>query len=142
MSSTIGIVWDRVNSLVTAQGYARTTDPFSFDYQPDTKLDHVFHFQSARQGAEGIMGGDQTEKHQFTIFLAQRAKRDAYGAARQLKVDMDVIEAAMLGDVSNTALDYYVPDDGVTSDCRLPPSTDSDFVIGQLSVQVEFDRAL
>jgi len=140
--STIGIVWDRVNSLVVAQGYVRSHDPFSFDYQPDTKLDHIYHIRSSRVGTEGMLGGDQTERHAFTVFLAARAKRDPYGAVRQVKVDMDLIEQALLADESSATYGYYVIDDGVSSDCQLPPSTDADFVVGQLALVVEFDRLL
>lgn len=140
--STIGIVWDRISTIVATQGYVRSHDPFSFDYQPDTKLDHVFHFRSERVRTDGYLGGDQSEQHTVTVFLATRSKRDPYGAVRQMKVDMDLIEQTLLGDASNETLGYFVIDDGLASQCQLPPSTDADFVIGQLVAQIEFDRLL
>jgi hypothetical protein len=136
---TIGTVWDRISSVVATQGYARARTPFDFDLQPDTKLDKVFHMTSERSATDGYLGGDQGESHAFSIVLAQRVARDPWGAARQLKVDMDAIEQAVLADYA--AYDYNVQDNGVSSDCR-QPSADADFVIGKLGLGVEFDRLM
>lgn len=140
--SSIGVVWDRMSSVVVAQGYVRTADPFDFDFQPDTKLDHVFHLRSSRVGTEGYIGGDQGETHRLSIFLAQRAKRDAWGAARQLKVDMDLIEAVLLGDETNETFGYFVLDDGVQSESQLPAGGEADFVVGKIDATILLDRLL
>ena len=138
---TIGTVWDRINALVVAQGYALSHDMFDFDTQPDTRLDQIYYVTSARAGTEGFLGGDQDELHAFQIFLASRTRRSSAGAARQLKVDMDLIEAAILADDTNATYDYFVTDDGVQSDCRLP-AKDADFVIGRLAMTVQFAHVM
>lgn len=134
---TIGTVWDRMHILVAAQGYALSRDAFDFDIQPDSKLDTVYFIKSARMSTAGFLGGDQDEQHLFEIYLAARTKRQSTGAARQLKVDMDLIEAAVLGDDTNATYDYFVTDDGVSSLCQAP-ATDADYVIGRLSMTVQF----
>ena len=136
---TLGTVWDRVSSLVAAQGYVRATNPFDFDQQPETKLDKVYCQSSTRRTTEGYLGGDQGETHEFEIYLAQKTARDPWGAVRQLKADMDLVEQAVAGD--DAAFDYHLLDDGVSSDCRAPTQT-ANFAVGQLKLAVAFDRIM
>ena len=140
--STIGIVWDRINTLASTQGYTRSHDAFDFQSQPDTKLDRVYRLETSRVGTSGYRGGDQEEQHMVTLFFAQRARRDSYGAERQLKVDMDLVEQALLQDEADAGLGYFVDEDGVQSSCGLPPGADADFVIGRLEARLVFDRIL
>ena len=139
MAVTLGTVWDRISALVVAQGYVRSTDAFDFDMQPDGKHNKAFCLSSERGGTDGYLGGDQAETHVFTIYLAQRISRDVWGAVRQLKADMDAVEAAVAADYAT--YDYNLQDDGVSSECRTPPDT-ADFVVGQLQLSIEFDRIM
>jgi parallel beta-helix repeat protein len=134
--TTIGAIWDRLSSIVVAQGYTRSRNPFDFDQQPDSRLNLVFHMASSRSGTEGYLGGYQGELHRVDIFLARRAKSDPWGAARQLKVDMDLVEATVLAD--SPTEDYILQDESVESEIR-DPGPDDDYVVGRLSFTVDFD---
>ena len=139
MSMTIGVLWDRVVALTLAQGYVQANEPFNFDLQPSQALDRMFVISSDRVGTEGYMGGDQAEQHQFVVFLAQRVKRNGWGAARQLKVDLDTLEQAIGDDYP--AYDYHLLDDRIESQVQ-PPAADRDFVIGRLQATLEFEHDL
>jgi len=135
--TSIGLLWDRLSTIVIAQGFARARTPFDFDQQPDTMLDLAFHMKSERVGTEGYLGGDQAEQHEVSIYLCRRIKRDAWGAARQLKADMDAIESVVVRDYPN--YDYVVIDDGVSASIR-DPGPDQNFVIGLVQFKMDFDR--
>lgn len=136
-ATTIGLVFDRINSVVAAQGFVRSTDPFSFDRQPAANLDATFYVHTERDGGNGYLGGAQCEEHQVEVWMARKVYRDANGAHRQLKADMDLIEGVVIDDWA--AFWYDVQDDSVDSDCRLP-QPEASYVVGRLGMMVEFDR--
>lgn len=136
---TIGALRDRVVALVQAQGYTVIPAAFNFDRQPDTQLHKAACFQLDRQGTEGFLGGDQAEQHEVTIHLAQRTRRDASGALRQLETDMSLLEAAFVGDETSGTYDYYVQDGTVTATSQ-DPGDKSDFVIGRFQAVLVIDR--
>lgn len=134
---TTGEVWDRIRAIVEAQGYYRSLQPFDLDNQPDTVMENAFHMLSERAGSINLVGGGTIPQHQFTIFLAQKTKRDPWGAARQLKVDLDLLLTTITNDFP--AYDYVVMDEPrPTSEC-LPPGPEKDFVVGRLTLTVDFD---
>lgn len=135
-ATTIGAVSDRLHALVTAQGFTLAKDAFDFDRQPSQSLEKCFRIHTGREGTEGYLGGDQMERHTVDIWIARKTKRDPHGAARQLTVDLDLIEAALVRD---TALDYWVGDDSVTTE-QPEPRDDQDYQVARLSAVVEFDR--
>jgi hypothetical protein len=142
-ATTIGAVWDRISDIVTAQGFRRAHDAFTFELQPSQDLDRQYYVVPAQSPdqTEGYLGGDQAEGYDVDIWLSRKIKRDSHGAARQLLADMDAIEAVILGDYATHA--YTVTDGGVAK--RLSPSEAPEqplHSIGQLTVTVEFDRDL
>ena len=137
--TTIGALWDRLIAVVIAQGFAKARTPFDFDRQPDGTLDQAFCLSSVRDSTQGYLGGDQAEQHTVTIYVARRIKRDDWGAVRQLKADLDAIEAVVCTDYAN--YDYVVVDDGVTNDVK-EPSASEDYVVGRLRLKVDFDRMM
>jgi len=139
-ATTLGTVYDRVNSIVADQGFTRAKEPFSFDMQPAQQIDQTYYVESERDDTIGYFGGDQGESHRFQIWLARKRKTDPHAAARQLKVDMDLIEAALYGD--SATFDYQVLDDSVTSDVGLPSENDEDHVVGELVATLDFDRSV
>ncbi|MBM6683987.1 hypothetical protein H6A06_08980, partial [Collinsella intestinalis] len=56
MAKTIGLIWDRVNTVVATQGFRRAQAPFGFDSQPDTTLDTAYYLTSERIETDGYIG--------------------------------------------------------------------------------------
>lgn len=137
--TSIGALWDRIGVIATAQGFRRALQPFDFDLMPDGMLDQSYHLSSERASTQGYLGGDQAEQHSVSIYICRRIKKDAWGAARQLKVDLDALEAVLVTDYAN--YDYVVVDDGIQSDIR-DPGLNEDFVVGRLTATVDFDRIM
>jgi hypothetical protein len=139
-STTIGPVFDRINSVVASQGFVQSRDPFSFDRQPDKQLDQCFRVESTRSYTGGYFGGDQEERHTMVIWVARKIRNNPHGAVRQVKVDMDVIEATINADSISATEDYTVLDEPApTSDVQLP-QVDATHVVGRLVATVDFDR--
>lgn len=137
MPMTTGEVWDRISALVVAQGYTRALNSFDFEQQPDTNLEKAFCLSSTRVGATSYIGGAESPQHRFDIYLALKCKRDAWGAVRQLKVDADVVLAAVQADYP--AYDYIVLDTPMPgSECQ-KPGPEKDFAIALVTFVVEFD---
>jgi hypothetical protein len=140
MSTTIGAIWDRINSLVADQGFQQSRDHFDFDLVPDQAIDRVFRVQTRRTGTDGYLGPAQAELHTVDVWIARKVRNDSHGAARQLQVDLDLIEQAMYDDSPN--YEYNVSDDpGPTSEVRLP-SPDAIHAIARLTAVVDIDREL
>lgn len=137
-ATTIGAVTDRVAAILTANSFQSSGSHFDFDDQSNLSLDKSFRVNSSRTATEGYVGAVQLETHTIEIWLARKIKRDSNGAARQLKVDMDLIEQTMLDD--SATHHYYVVDNGVEHEIREPAATDQGFVIGRLSARVEIER--
>lgn len=134
---TVGQVWDRILALVLAAGYARAMHPFDLELQPDTTMERVCYLTSELVTRTNFIGGAAIPQHQFSIFMAQKTKRDAWGAARQLKVDMDLLLVTVMADFP--AYDYFVMDTpDPTSECS-PPGPEKDFVLGRVTFTVDFD---
>lgn len=134
---TSGTLWDRLTALVEAQGFVRSLSTFDFDQQPDTRLHAAYHLTTTRVGATNYLGGQETPQVEVEVFLARKRQRDAWGAARQLKVDLDLLMATIVNDYP--AYDYFVLDDPAIESEVQPPGAEKDFVIGRLALTVEFD---
>ena len=132
---TSGIVADRVHSLVASHGFHLSKDPWDFEYAPSQGADRMFRIDLTRTGGGARIGGSAEEEHRVVVWLARKTRRDPHGAIRQLRADLDLIEASLLSDTSV----FYVLDDTVNAECRLP-LVDSDFVVAQLSATVSFEH--
>lgn len=144
-AATIGLVVDRINSLISENGFTQSRDYFDFDRQPEQMLDLIYRVDSMRQSSQGYMGGDQVELHIVNIWVSRRIKSDSHGAARQVKADLDSIEQALWDEVLGGAspVDFMISDGGgPTADVRLPSDPNSSYVVGRFSAIVDFDRDL
>lgn len=138
-ATTIGPVFDRVNSVVAGVGFTRSTDAFSFDYQPRHKMDMSYYVETALEQSDGYSGMACGELHRIRIWVSRRIKHDVHGAYRQLLTDLGVIEAPLYLDYPNFG--YHVGDDSVTKDVPTPGDEWS-HVIGKLEFLADIDRQL
>jgi hypothetical protein len=139
-ATTIGLVVDRVNSVCAAQGFKQSTDHFDFDVLPSERLDRGYIVQSARVGTEGQLGAVQIERHRITVFVCRKIGRDQFGAVRQLKSDLDIIEGVLIDD--HTLHHYYVNDDAVTNSVQTPVDPKAAHVVARLDAIVELERSI
>ena len=139
-ATTIGYVLDRINSLVALQGFSRSLDAFNFDRQPQETLDRCYYIESQRGETTGYFGGDQGETHPTTIYLARKVRSDQHGAVRQLRVDLDLLEAALYNDFAAWA--YSISDDPGVETLIPDPGPDATHVVARLMAVVDIDREL
>ncbi len=130
-------VWDRIRALCEAQGFVTALSAFDFDQQPDGRLDRTYHLRSEQQPPEEYLCGQLNENHRFIVYLAIKIRRDGFGAARQLKVDMDLLEQAIAGDYPE--YEYCVLDEPPVESEVQNPGTDQDYVVGRLSGLLTID---
>lgn len=139
-ATTSGLVFDRINSLVALQGFQRSLDAFNFDRQPEQTLDRCYFVEMDRGSTSGYFGGDQAELHSTSIWLARRVKSDQHGAARQLRADLDLLEAALYADFA--AYSYSISDDPGVETSIPDPGPDATHVVARLTATVDIDREL
>jgi hypothetical protein len=139
--TSIGAVWDRISTVTAMQGYHRASKAFDFEQQPDITLERAFHIQSERTSTVGYLGGDQAEQHRISLYMALRTKRNEVGAARQLKVDVDLLEDLISSGEEAASYDYIIEDDSVESEIR-DTQLNQDYVVGRLAFTVDFDRQM
>lgn len=131
MAMTLGVLSDRVMALCAAQGYRAALHPFDLDEQPAAASDKVFYFRPRKQNTNGYLGGDADEDHVFLIYFGQRARKDSWAAERAVRVDLDLLQAALEGDFPT--YDYNVLDDRMDLTVNAPAQGE-DFVVGRLTV--------
>ncbi len=138
-ATTSGAVYDRINSVVFGQGYLRSKDPFSFEYQPRQALDACFYVEMEQDTTDGYSGFAQGELHRVRVWVARRVRRDPHGARRQLIADLELLEVPLYQDYANFG--YHVADDSVLK--NIPSPLDEwDYAVGMLELIVDFDRSL
>lgn len=129
-------VFNRISSLVAAHGYGLAIDEFDFERQPSMQIDQTYYVRMARTGTEGLIGPAQIETHRVEIWLARQPTRhQAFDAASSLRVDMEQLETAIHGLAECDVADGTVETEIGTYDDQ------ADYLVGQLALSVEFERA-
>lgn len=127
----------RLTALIQSFGYAQSIEPFDFDLQPSTKMDRVYHLGAERVDSTDYLGGAQNDDYLLLIHLARRISRDGWGAARQLKVDLDALEDLITNDYPN--YEYCLMDEPSPGSDVPDPEDDQDFAIGRLRLAVTLE---
>jgi hypothetical protein len=127
----------RIGTLYEGAGYSKAIEPFDFDLQPSTHLDRVYHLSAERIGSLDYVGGQQNDEYLLLGYVARRIKRDGWGAARQLKVDLDALEDLITGDYPQYP--YCVIDEPAPGSDIPDPEDDQDFAVGRLRIAVTLD---
>lgn len=132
---TINTVAQSIEAIVEGLGFDKTVDEFDFELQPAQVIDMTYHVRTSRVSSIGEVGTSQIEVHRVEIWLALTVKRDPFAARESLKSFMDQLEGLVYADTA----DYNLLDESTESDVRLS-GMDADYVMGVLSMQVDFDR--
>jgi hypothetical protein len=136
---TIQEITARISSVVASApfDYLLAREPFSFDLQPDQKLDQHFHVTVENEGSDGYLAFAQAELDVIRIFVCQKVRRDAHGAYAQVVTDVNSLVPAVIrncvGEDYNAELrGWRVPD----------PPHDAAFIVGLVEFVVDYDRQL
>jgi hypothetical protein len=127
----------RIAVLTEALGFHKSIEPFDFDLQPSTQMHRVYHLSAERVGSIDYVGGAQNDEYLLFIHVARRIQRDGWGAARQLKVDLDALEDAITDDYPQYP--YSVMDEPAPGSDIPEPEDDQDFAVGRLQIAVTLD---
>ena len=137
---TIVDVVNRVSSLVASAPfhYQAAREPFGVGRQPQQRLHRTFCVESEapREIAEHF-GYAQSEIVPVTIRLARLVQRDAVAAVRAMLTHVSSLQSALARD--GVAADYNAD----VESWQVPdPGPDDDFVIAELLVLTDYERAL
>lgn len=137
---TIADVVNRISSLVASPPFEfeRAKEPFSFDLQPQQRLHRAYCVESGSpRDLGGLIGFQQAEIVPITVRLARLVQRDANAAYLAMLTDVGSLQAAfardgVLGDYNADVEDWRVQ----------PPEKASDFIVAELLVLTDYERAL
>lgn len=136
MATTWPTVHARITSLVVDLGYTLSAEPFSFDVQPDGRLDAVCRVESELDHVEGYLGGGQEEYWDATIWIAAKHRTQPQAVYRAALVAVDSITSGLASD--ETAGEYHVGED-VQADVQ-QPAGDVGYLVGRITMPITIER--
>lgn len=140
MATTFPLVLDRMSTLCASAPFslARAREPFSFDLQPDGRLDDVFRVEGELDETAGYLGGDREELWTVRVWVAQKVKHDASAAYREACVLVDSLTAAVAA--AETAGDFHVGEEQA-AEIQLP-ADDLEYLVAQVTLPLSLERTL
>ena len=142
MSTTIGEIVDRVNSLLAAAPFefVQSQSPFDFDHQPNGAIDKCYRVLNG--GSNRTVPGfrfSETRIDRVVVYVARRFDADPTQAERLLTMDASSIVAAICRDGESVVGEYCL-EDGRTFDVRTDPG--ANHAVLQVTVPVNYETTL